>query len=1312
MTNGVLRGRPDRVLLLLASLTSAGVALAGAYSGQVTTDWVSYNASYDGDFSDVNHWQASKGFPADNTFRANFVAPASGSGYTVTFTGAITNSAPVWFNAGSATTTTVSGVGASWTMPTGASDIYPADPLSFKVSGYPFVCLTFDNTSGYALSPFRFEDFRFRMESDATKKNLSLVCERGTYNFYDPEGFPRAKRSIVGLSTKDNIAASSATLAFEQGATLRAHSLHIQPNNYTNTVSFAGGSHLIASDISMPGSVGSDTSTSRATLSVIRLSDDASLTVGSVVVGNNSTARKRYGFVLDDSSLSLTKGLSFAARGDFFIDARNGSTVELTGGVWQFTKANGCNTAITVDGSTFRSTVGWSLGPIDNTVTDSTCTFAATNSFVDQRIKTTCSVNGNASLEFVDCVWSNNCDFSYGYAALPGTVSRVTLKGNASRSIHDNDLLLGRAAGATGEFRIEGGVHHLRHSTGVCSVGHVSGATGVVSVAGGDVTMGTAGDKAKVVRIGNTAGSAGFLNLTGGTLRANRLCGGSGTSRLYANGGTFVALASSSTIDVSTIDAFSDAVLEGDGLTVDTAGFNITLDQDFTGTGPLVLTGGGEVTIAAGRSIAGGVVVRGGTSVVFAGAASLGGSLVLGADGTTCPITIPYGATLAVGGDIEASSFSIAFSGGTYGKADGPSTIFRATGSLVGDTADRWLYATVRSGVSSDGSVGMTVGADGKSLVLEVRDSITVTLSVAAGETASTNSAIKMAAGDTLVFDIGDGGAFSSEFPITHGIALVKRGSGTLTLSNPGNDFASVTNEAGTIVLKHPNALGGAVVPISGAGIVYDFDEPGETASTFIVAKAQSNETVHVDIAGADVATPLYDILNGGIVKDGPGAVSFIMPDVNVRLSSTSAAPWKGNKRDDAGFAIRQGEVAFRGRTGAIRELVYAYMGLKIGVDDVLGVEAPVPPTIVFDHVKFEAAGLMLRLSETGRDPSAGEPTLVATNHANVIMNSLYGGSGRATESTANSHIVVDDGSTFRIINYLALEPDAGNIDFVVDNCSTVVVSTTSLRGNLFMTFRNGSCLVGDSGACALNYGVASHETAFRFESGSELQARYVGEIEPSKTSLASRCAMTFAGGSWNPRSDTFTFDFKRIDGSILVEGEGLVLSPEAGQTWTLGVPVADSPSASGGLVKRGAGTVVLDAANKAYTGATSVEAGVLDMNGSTWHGAEIGAGAGLIANGTLQNAKISLDVEDGAAVALPNFAADCSFAGRTIVDLSDANLPLGATLAVATYSGSAPDVSTWRLAGNGDTAGRFTASAGTVTAEVVQKSRMMLIIR
>ena len=107
-----------------------------------------------------------------------------------------------------------------------------------------------------------------------------------------------------------------------------------------------------------------------------------------------------------------------------------------------------------------------------------------------------------------------------------------------------------------------------------------------------------------------------------------------------------------------------------------------------------------------------------------------------------------------------------------------------------------------------------------------------------------------------------------------------------------------------------------------------------------------------------------------------------------------------------------------------------------------------------------------------------------------------------------------------------------------------------------------------------------------------------------------------------------------------------------------------------------------------------------------------IGGGAGVVANGTLKGAKIALEIEDRAAKTLPNFAADCVFDGRVKVDLGGANLPVGATFEVANYAGTAPNVANWKLIGNGETAGTFTAAGGKVMAEVTPKGGLLLIVR
>ena len=181
--------------------------------------------------------------------------------------------------------------------------------------------------------------------------------------------------------------------------------------------------------------------------------------------------------------------------------------------------------------------------------------------------------------------------------------------------------------------------------------------------------------------------------------------------------------------------------------------------------------------------------------------------------------------------------------------------------------------------------------------------------------------------------------------------------------------------------------------------------------------------------------------------------------------------------------------------------------------------------------------------------------------------------------------------------------------------------------------------------------------------------------------------------------------------------GKGLVLSPAQGETWTFDLPLRGD----GGFVKRGAGTVVFDGQYAGQKGRTVAEEGVLDLGGTTWAGAAFGGGDGVIANGVLRGATISLDVDDAggdwAAAAVPTFSG-CTFASRVKVDLGRTPenpiiLPCSSLL-VARYTGAAPSMAAWRLAGTGidRTGGRFTAANGEIRVEVGQSSGAVITVR
>lgn len=179
-----------------------------------------------------------------------------------------------------------------------------------------------------------------------------------------------------------------------------------------------------------------------------------------------------------------------------------------------------------------------------------------------------------------------------------------------------------------------------------------------------------------------------------------------------------------------------------------------------------------------------------------------------------------------------------------------------------------------------------------------------------------------------------------------------------------------------------------------------------------------------------------------------------------------------------------------------------------------------------------------------------------------------------------------------------------------------------------------------------------------------------------------------------------------------------------AAKTYIWAFPTVDAGDAPGGFVKRGAGT--LKVGNEidrdgstclpkfafGHTGRTVVEEGVLDLDGKTWVRGVIGGGAGKFANGTLESARIALDIEGGVAMAVPNFDSTVSFGGVTKVDFGGVELPVGTVLCVATYEGATPPgVSCWRLVNGGERSASFVAQDGQLLATITPKAGFAIII-
>lgn len=211
-----------------------------------------------------------------------------------------------------------------------------------------------------------------------------------------------------------------------------------------------------------------------------------------------------------------------------------------------------------------------------------------------------------------------------------GAKGSLTINGGAleSRYFH-----VGRVSGVTGTVQVTGGAWTNTGSINLGSggVGQMTMAGGtIVSLSGCPVTVGyqTIGQllfqggniiipNNSDLNVGSGAGSTGTVTLAGGTVTARSITRGSGYATLIANGGVFIPANNGQNI----VANMNVAQLGANGLTIDTAGLNVSMSQAFSdspgATGMLVKQGAGTLTLS-------GVNAYSGTTVVSNGVLKLG----------------------------------------------------------------------------------------------------------------------------------------------------------------------------------------------------------------------------------------------------------------------------------------------------------------------------------------------------------------------------------------------------------------------------------------------------------------------------------------------------------------------------------------------------------------------------------------------------------------------------------------------------------------------------------------------------------------
>lgn len=895
-----------------------------------------------------------------------------------------------------------------------------------------------------------------------------------------------------------------------------------------------------------------------------------------------------------------------------------------------------------------------------------------------------------------------------------------------------------------GTFNVSGGtvsVNHLR--TGSAYTDGTDGACeDVVRVTGGVLNI-TSLQKGQGLAISENANRSGRLILDGGILNCHQVWGAGGTAAFEADGGTLQAIQS----NADQLFGFSDARLGVRGLTIDSSGHDVTIAQSFSdkadaaGGGRLILTGAGVKTLTGDLSALSVVEVKGG--VVDLGGRTVK-SLVL--DGGALLVDPARPIHVTEGCDFRRVRLVLA-AGMTRGNAY---SVLRLTNPLDEEQLEKWTRAVAASGLEEGDALTSSQEADGAGgsvLRLEVRAAETTEIRLDVGRETRPDRFANSAA-DAFAVVVAKDADLTLTGILARG-ALVKSGGGAVTLACADNLFVNGWQlKGGRMCAPSFAALGLGKAENERSGVLFDgtleiTDLARQTLSRplEICADTPTNAVI-VKVAG-EVAMPAPRVTSGSFIKRGGGRLVWEIEGAQALMTgrgftSSRGGAWPFTQDqvvplvfDEANgtvpsdgtygcFNVTDGEMVLRGRgTGAT---VSAKGVVTVGVPTGDGA---MQPGLVLDNVSVDFAGsgqhFVLAPGGTASNTFVTEPYLVVSNGAAMTVDTFS--VNRFNDRTdLVSRIRVTDGSTLKA-TYLT-QPNrsqnaAGRAVYEVSSGSRMLTGTAGL--SLFrpveMTF-DDSVLAKNEAldptrvfAEVGTLGSARIDALFR--NGAEFRC---AEVVPADAITAnSPIRLLFDDAKWIPTvSGDFTFEWTNPEQIVIaVTNVGLVLDVPAGRTWTVNQPV----QGSGGLVKRGAGMLRLGADAVAYRGVTRVDEGCVDLGGGEFPLCV--SGAGTISNGVIAHGGLVLSLADDGSVAGPvptlssvatrgRFKVDC---GRTSADAPFADV--GRTVMVARYSGTAPDVSTWRAVnlGTRGLSATFEARDGRVFMTPVVRG-LLLIVR
>jgi fibronectin-binding autotransporter adhesin len=417
--------------------------------------------------------------------------------------------------------------------------------------------------------------------------------------------------------------------------------------------------------------------------------------------------------------------------------------------------------------------------------------------------------------------------------------------------------------------------------------------------------------------------------------------------------------------------------------------------------------------------------------------------------------------------------------------------------------------------------------------------------------------------------------SFSGQIVGTGG-ALVKTGSGTLSLLGTNTFTGGITINAGTLSISADAALGGAAAPLT-------FSDNGglQAAAPLALGSARTiflgtGATAHLDSQGYAMSLASTITGSGGLVKRGSGTLALSNTSNNYS-GGTSLNAGTLAIDSDAELGAASSPLAFTGNA-TLQATGPLAMGAARGISVGSGATGTFDPGGYAISVAGSIGGSgSLALGGSGTLTLAGGNTFTGgmTVSAGTATLSGSGTLGAAGGSLNVSGGVLDLAATTQTVGMATLAGGA------IQNGTLAAATFYGQSGSLVNLSLAGVLTKTTSGTLVLS-GTNS------FSGGSALAA---GELSVSSDqNLGAGSPIAFGGGLLRVTGAAMTIlDGHIVNWSTFNGGFDIV---DAGNTFT----VTGAIAGAGSLTKTGSGTLVLASVAATFTGGTIVKAGVLQV--------------------------------------------------------------------------------------------------------------------